>query len=51
MRAESDTYRVVWSGVLPSFKNDKDGFGPEVPLEQRVSDPITVSVPHQPRSP
>ncbi len=40
---ESGTYRVVWSGVLTSF--DASGRGPEAPLEQRVSAPITIEVP------
>jgi hypothetical protein len=40
---ESGTYRVVWTGVLTSF--DANGRGPELPLEQRVSAPITIDVP------
>lgn len=43
---ESGTYRVVWSGVLTAFDPKKEGFGgPELPLEQRVSAPITIEVP------
>lgn len=42
---ESGTYRVVWTGVLTSFDANKQGFGPELPLEQRVSAPITIEVP------
>lgn len=44
---KSGTYRVVWSGVFTSFdaNNGGKGFGPELPLEQRVSGPITLEVP------
>jgi hypothetical protein len=35
----------VWTGVLTSFDADARGFGPELPLEQRVSAPITIEVP------
>ncbi|HYI10179.1 MAG TPA: hypothetical protein VEK57_14055 [Thermoanaerobaculia bacterium] len=42
---ESGTYRVVWSGVLASFDANAKGFGPELPLEQRVSAPIAIEVP------
>lgn len=42
---ESGIYRVVWTGVLLSFDPDVRGFGPELPLEQRVSAPITIEVP------
>jgi hypothetical protein len=42
---ESGTYRVVWTGVLTSFDPNARGFGPELPLEQRVSAPITIEVP------
>ena len=42
---ESGTYRVVWTGVLASFDPNARGFGPELPLEQRVSAPITIQVP------
>jgi hypothetical protein len=42
---ESGTYRVMWTGVLTSFDPDVRGFGPELPLEQRVSAPITIEVP------
>jgi hypothetical protein len=42
---ESGTYRVVWTGVLTSFDAKKEGFGPELPIEQRVSAPITIEVP------
>lgn len=39
------TYRVVWTGVLTSFDSNKPGFGPELPLEQRVSAPFTIEAP------
>jgi hypothetical protein len=42
---ESGTYRVVWTGVLTAFDTKVRGFGPELPLEQRVSAPITIEVP------
>jgi hypothetical protein len=42
---ESGTYRVVWTGVLTSFDPDREGFGPELPLDERVSAPITIEVP------
>lgn len=42
---ESGTYRVVWTGVLTSFDPNTPGFGPELPLEERVSAPITIEVP------
>jgi hypothetical protein len=42
---ESGTYRVVWTGVLTSFDANAREFGPELPLEQRVSAPITIEVP------
>lgn len=42
---ESGIYRVVWSGVLTSFDSDVRGFGPELPLEQRVSEPFRIDVP------
>lgn len=44
---QSGTYRVVWTGVLTSFnpKGGPDFGGPELPLEQRVSAPITIEVP------
>jgi hypothetical protein len=42
---ESGTYRVVWTGVLTSFDPNARGFGPELPLEQRVSAPIAIEVP------
>lgn len=38
----SGTYRVVWTGVLTAFDSNVRGFGPELPLEQRVSAPITI---------
>ena len=41
---ESGTYRVVWSGVLTSFDPDVRGFGPELPLEERVSAPFRIDV-------
>ena len=42
---ESGTYRVVWTGVLTSFDSNKQGFGPELPIEERTSAPITIQVP------
>jgi hypothetical protein len=42
---ESGTYRVLWTGVLTSFDPNAQGFGPELPLEQRVSAPFTIEVP------
>lgn len=42
---ESGTYRVVWTGALSSFDSNAQGFGRELPLEQRVSAPITIQVP------
>jgi hypothetical protein len=44
---KSGTYRVVWTGVLTSFDPNSNGrgFGPELPLEQRVSAPITLELP------
>ncbi|MDQ3281739.1 MAG: hypothetical protein M3Q69_10030 [Acidobacteriota bacterium] len=42
---ESGTYRVVWTGVLTAFDANVPGNGPELPLEQRVSAPITIEVP------
>lgn len=44
-RLVSGTYRVVWTGVLTSFDPNKEGFGPELPMEERVSAPITIQVP------
>ena len=41
----SGTYRVVWTGVLTSFDPNVGGYGPELPIEQRVSAPITIEVP------
>ena len=46
---ESGTYRVVWTGVLTAFDpKARGGWGPELPLEQRVSGPITIEVPTTP---
>jgi hypothetical protein len=44
-RLVSGTYRVVWTGVLTSFDPKAGGYGPELPLEERVSAPITIEVP------
>jgi len=44
-KLESGTYRVVWTGVLTSFDPNREGFGAELPLEQRVSAPFTIQVP------
>jgi hypothetical protein len=42
---ESGTYRIVWTGVLTSFDANREGFGPELPLELRVSAPFEIEVP------
>ncbi len=44
-RLVSGTYRVVWTGVLTAFDSNKEGYGPELPMEQRVSAPFTIQVP------
>jgi hypothetical protein len=44
-KLESGTYRVVWTGVLNTFDANKEGWGTEAPLEQRVSAPFTIQVP------
>lgn len=44
-RLESGTYRVVWTGVLTAFDPNAGGYGPELPLEHRVSAPFTIQVP------
>lgn len=44
-KLESGTYRVVWTGVLTSFDPDVPPFGPELPLEGRVSAPFRIDVP------
>ncbi|HEX6096403.1 MAG TPA: hypothetical protein VF432_08780 [Thermoanaerobaculia bacterium] len=44
-RLVSGTYRMVWTGVLTSFDPNTEGFGPELPMEQRVSAPFTIQVP------
>jgi hypothetical protein len=41
-KIEPGTYRVAWYGVLTAFDPDARPFGPELPLEQRVSGPITI---------
>lgn len=40
---EPGTYRVVWTGVLTAYDENVRGFGPELPLEQRISAPITIN--------
>jgi hypothetical protein len=47
-KLESGTYRVVWTGVLSAFDPNREGYGPELPIEQRVSAPITIQVPPLP---
>jgi hypothetical protein len=42
---ESGTYRMVWSGVITSYDLSRAQFGPELPLEERVSEPFTIEVP------
>ncbi len=44
-RLVSGTYRVVWTGVLISSDPNAGGYGPELPMEQRASAPITIQVP------
>jgi hypothetical protein len=44
-RLVSGTYRVVWTGVHTSFDANTQRYGPELPLEQRVSAPIAIQVP------
>lgn len=36
------TYRVVWHGLQTSFDINKQPMGTDLPLEQRVSDPIHI---------
>jgi len=38
-------YRLVWYGVLTSYDDRVYPFGEPVPLEQRVSDPFTLTAP------
>jgi hypothetical protein len=44
-RLVSGTYRMVWTGVLTAFDSNTEGYGPELPMEQRVSAPFTIQVP------
>jgi hypothetical protein len=44
-RLVSGTYRVVWTGVHTSFDANMHRYGPELPLEQRVSAPVAIQVP------
>ena len=39
---EPGTYRVVWHNMLSSFDPNVTPFGPDVPVERRVSPPITI---------
>jgi hypothetical protein len=41
------TYRAAWYSVLTSFDTEARPFGPDLPLEQRVSAPITIEVADQ----
>lgn len=41
--AGAGTYRVVFYNVLTSFDPAKRPFGPELPIERRVSAPITLA--------
>ena len=41
----SGEYRLVWSGVLTSYDDRVYPFGEQLPLEQRVSDPFTLTTP------
>jgi hypothetical protein len=43
-RLVSGTYRMVWTGVLTGFDSNKEGYGPELPMERRVSAPFTIQV-------
>ena len=38
-------YRLVWYGVLTSYDDRVYPFGEPLPLEQRVSDPFTLTAP------
>ena len=42
---ESGTYRVAWHNVFTSYDSNGPPFGERLPLEQRVSAPITLEVP------
>jgi hypothetical protein len=39
---EPGTYRLAWHNVLTSFDPDARPMGPDLPIEQRVSGPITI---------
>lgn len=41
-KIDTGTYRVVWQGLLTSFDPNTPAYGPELPLEQRVSAPIFI---------
>jgi hypothetical protein len=41
-RVVPGTYRVAWYGVLTAFDPEARPFGPELPVEERVSGPITI---------
>ena len=41
-KIEPGTYRVAWYGVLTAFDPEARPFGPELPIEERVSGPITI---------
>lgn len=42
---ESGTYRAVFHNALTSFDPNARPFGPDLPLEERVSAPFTVAAP------
>jgi hypothetical protein len=44
-RIDGGTFRVVWHGLYTSFDLDARPFGPQLPLEQRISAPITIEAP------
>jgi hypothetical protein len=44
-RQISGEYRLVWYGVLTSYDDRAYPFGEQLPLEQRVSEPFTLTAP------
>lgn len=39
----SGIYRIVWVAALSSYDQDRSPFGPQIPLEYRVSNPFVLS--------
>lgn len=39
------TYRLVWHGVVHSYRDDVPGFGTPLPLDDRTSNEFTLSAP------